>query len=86
VNETAVRTANGLFAGPLGDGRIGIGVVGSYEALQPLIARYRGRAARVYFPWPRELATPPHGDTFMRQLVIAFDHRALVPAAASPPQ
>jgi len=84
VNEAAMRTANGLFLGLLGDGRIGVGVVGSYAALEPLIARYRDRAARIYFPWPRELAGPPHGDTFMRQLVIAFDRNTLAHAVPAP--
>lgn len=81
-NDTDVRTSNGLFLGPLDDGLIGVGVVGSYEALRPLIAKYRAGAARVYFPYPRELSDPPHGETFMRQLVIAFDRAGLARATA----
>jgi hypothetical protein len=89
-NEAGVRTGNGLYLGPLdnGDpgpldnGLIGVGVVGSIEALRPIITKYRGDAARIYFPYPRELTEPPHGDTFMRQLVIAFDRDGLARAAA----
>ena len=82
TNEAAVRTSNGLFLGALGDDLVGVGVVGSYDALRPLIAEYRADAARVYFPYPHELAGTPHGDTFMRQLVIVFDRDGLARAAA----
>ncbi len=82
TNEAAVRTSNGLFLGPLGGGLIGVGVVGSYDALRTLIARYRADAAHIYFPYPRDLTDPPHGDPFMRQLVIAFDRDGLARAAA----
>jgi hypothetical protein len=82
TNEAAVRTSNGLFLGTLGDGLIGVGVVGSYDALRPLIAKYRADAARISFPYPRDLTDPPHGDSFMRQLVIAFDRDGLARAAA----
>ena len=77
VTDPDVRTKNGLFLGPLGDGTIGIGVVGSYEALRPLINQYRPLAANVYFPYPRQLAGDPHGDTFMRLVVIAFQPKVL---------
>ena len=82
ANDADMRTGNGLFLGALGNGLIGVGVVGSYEALRPLIAKYRADAARVYFPYPRDLADPPQGNTFMRQLVIAFDRDGLAHAAA----
>jgi hypothetical protein len=77
VNDPDVRTRNGLFLGPLGDGLIGIGVDGSYDALRPLIERYRRAAEKIYFPYPRELAGEPRGNTFMRLLVIAFKPQAL---------
>jgi len=81
TNDADVRTGNGLFLGALGDGLIGVGVVGSYDALRPLIAEYRADAARIYFPYPRDLSDPPYGNTFMRLLVIAFDRGGLVRAA-----
>jgi hypothetical protein len=77
VADSDIRTKNGLFLGPLDDGTIGIGVVGSYEALQPLIGHYRSLTANVYFPYPKKLDGPPRGDTFMRLLVISFKLAAL---------
>jgi hypothetical protein len=77
VADSDVRTKNGLFLGPLDDGTIGVGVVGSYEGLQPLIERYRPLAVTVYFPYPKKLVGPPRGDTFMRLLVISFKPAAL---------
>ncbi len=82
TNEDGVRTSNGLYLGPAGNGLIGIGVVGSLEALRPLIAKYRGDAVRIYFPYPRELSDSPRGDTFMRQLVVVFDREGLAHASA----
>lgn len=82
TNEAAVRTSNGLYLGVLADGSVGVGVVGSFDALRPLLAKYRGDAAGIYFPYPRELTDPPHGDTFMRQLMLAFDRDGLARAAA----
>ena len=37
-------------------GLVAIGVEGSYEALQPLIAQYGSDSTAVYFPFPRKLA------------------------------
>ena len=59
-------------------------MVGSYEALRPLIARYRPLAAKVYFPYPKELIGDPHGNTFMRLLVIAFAPKKLAQIAPPP--
>jgi hypothetical protein len=81
TNEGAIRTSNGLYLGALDGGLVGVGVVGSIDALRPLIAKYRSDAARIYFPYPREFTDPPHGETFMRQLVIAFDRDGLERAA-----
>jgi len=82
TNDADVRTGNGLYLGARGDGLVGVGVVGSYAALRPLIAKYRADAAHIYFPYPHDLTDPPHGDTFMRQLVITFDRASLARAAA----
>jgi hypothetical protein len=77
VTDRDVRTNNGLYLGPWPGGQIAIGVVGSYEALQPLIAKYRAHAAKILFPFPKELDGEPTGDTFMRLLVMVFDRSAL---------
>jgi hypothetical protein len=82
TNEAAVRISNGLYLGALDGGLVGVGVVGSIDALRPLIAKYRSDAVRIYFPYPREFTDPPRGETFMRQLVIAFDRDGLASAAA----
>lgn len=82
VVGAGARSGNGLFLGPLGDGRVGIGVTGSLAALAPMISRYRSVADQVYFPFPRRLTPNPRGDTFMRLCVFAFTPDALGRAAA----
>jgi hypothetical protein len=82
VRDPDVRTNNGLYLGAWSGGKIAVGVVGSYDALTPLLSRYRDYAAEVLFPFPKELSGPPRGDAFMRQLVIVFDRPALARAAA----
>jgi hypothetical protein len=73
VRDHDVRTDNGLYLGPWPGGRYAIGVVGSYDALQPMIEKYRPRAEEVFFPYPAKLEGTPHGDTFQRLLVIVFN-------------
>jgi hypothetical protein len=82
VSDPDVATNNGLWLGPRDGGLIGVGVVGSYEALTPLITKYREDAAQIYFPYPRALAVNPKGNTFMRMLVIVFNREGLARAAA----
>ena len=79
--DSDVYTKDGLILGPWNNDRIGVGVVGSYEAMKPLIADYRADAAEVYFPFPRPLTDPPTGKTFMRKLVLVFDRGGLGRAA-----
>ncbi len=59
VSDPDVATNNGLWLGPRDGGLIGVGVVGSYEALAPRIAKYRDGAVQIYFPYPRALAGNP---------------------------
>jgi len=77
VNDPDVRTNNGLYLGPWRSAQIGVGVVGSYEAVKPLIDRYRSHARAVFFPFPKAYEDPPRGDTFMRLLVMVFDRDTL---------
>lgn len=77
-----VYTRNGLWLGPLDGGKVSVGVVGSWEALKPLIDDYRADASAVYFPYPRRLEGAPRGNTFMRKLVMVFDGAGLERAAA----
>jgi hypothetical protein len=90
VRDPDVRTNNGLYLGPWQDLQrkdvmIAVGVVGSYDAVAPLLAKYRASAARVFFPYPKELTGLPRGDTFMRLLVIVFERDALARAAGQNP-
>jgi hypothetical protein len=77
VTDPDVRTSNGLYLGPAGATHVAVGIVGSYEGVQPVIARYRAAATEILFPFPRKLIEPPHGDTFMRLLVMIFDRNGL---------
>jgi hypothetical protein len=81
VTDPDVRTNNGLYLGPWGMNEVAVGVVGSYQGLQPVIAGYRAAAGQILFPFPRKLIQPPQGNTFMRLLVMTFDRRALSRAA-----
>ncbi len=85
VNDPDVRTNNGLFLGPWRHNQVAVGVVGSYEAVKPLIHDYRSRARAVYFPFPETFEDPPHGDTFMRLLVMVFDCDTLKSLATTRP-
>jgi hypothetical protein len=80
--DNDVYTKDGLILGPWPNDRIQVGIVGSYAALQALIADYRADAAEVYFPFPRPLSGAPRGNTFMRKLVVVFDRAGLTRAAA----
>jgi hypothetical protein len=82
VKDVDVRTHNGLYLGPWSDDNIAVGVVGSYDALRPLIDRYHADASLIFFPYPKKFTSPPSGDTFMRLLVIVFERAALARAAA----
>ena len=42
-----------VWVGRLG-GKIGIGVIGSASSLRPILDRYGGEAAGIYYPYPRE--------------------------------
>jgi hypothetical protein len=83
VTDPDVRTNNGLYLGPAGAGQVAVGVVGSYEGIEPVIARYRSAASEIFFPFPKKLIEPPHGDTFMRLLVMVFDRKGLIQAASA---
>jgi hypothetical protein len=84
VNDPDVRTNNGLYLGPWSGGKIAVGVVGSYDTLKPLIARYRASDTEVLYPFPKVLTGEPDSDdTFMRLMVIVFDRNALQQTAAS---
>ena len=86
VNDPDVRTVNGLYLGPWSHDRIAVGVVGSYDALRPLIEKYRVSSKEIFFPFPRKLEEPLVGDNFMRLLVMVFDLDTVskLPSAKAP--
>jgi hypothetical protein len=60
-----------------------VGVTGTYEALVPLIRRYRQLAESLYFPFPHRLGEiAPPGKHCPRPLVMIFDRQGLCRAAA----
>jgi hypothetical protein len=76
VDDSDGRYRYGAWLGAMENGRIGVGVYGSYAALEPLIERYRRSAAQVYFPYPRRL--DQHALTDKRGLmVLEFDRADL---------
>jgi hypothetical protein len=81
VTDPDVRTNNGLYLGSWDAEEVAVGVVGSYQGLEPVIGRYRSAVAQIFFPFPKTLIEPPHGDTFMRLLVMVFDRNGLTRAA-----
>ncbi len=76
-----VYNRNGLWLGPWRDDKISVGVVGSYDAVKPIINAYGPFALRVYFPYPKRLVGLPKGNPFMRKLVMVFDRQGLARAA-----
>jgi hypothetical protein len=80
VNDPDVRTNNGLYLGPWDSNQVALGVVGSYEGVQPIVGKYRAAAAQIFFPFPQALIEPPPRDTFMRLLVMVFDRNGLTQA------
>ena len=81
VTDPDVRTNNGLYLGSWGTDEVAVGIVGSYQGLQPVIDKYGTDARRIFFPFPKTLIEPPRGDSFMRLLVMIFDHKGLIQAA-----
>jgi hypothetical protein len=84
VKDREVRTRNGLWLGPWNDGRVSVGIDGSFAALEPLIRKYQPYAHAVYFPYPRQLGTDGRIDnSAIRLLIMVFDREALAAAMAA---
>lgn len=81
------RVAYNIWLGHAGSAYLGIGVTGTYQALEPIITNYRQDAINVFFPAPDVLAAnAKRNDRGL--LLMVFDHdglaRAATRAAASP--
>jgi hypothetical protein len=48
-------TLNGLWLGPGPGDTVGVGVPGTYAALEPVLSRYEKKASATYFPSPQKL-------------------------------
>ena len=83
ANDPDPRTSNGLFLGPLPNDAVGVGVVGTWDALASLARLYQAAGNPVYFPYPHRLGAQPRGDRFMRLMVVGFSPAEL--AIAKPP-
>ncbi len=79
VMDSSGRYFCGAWLGPMPDGRPGVGVYGSYAALEPIIAHYRPSAAQIYFPYQHDLRAPQPDTRGL--MVIAFDPAKLASAA-----
>jgi LysM repeat protein len=80
--ESNWTTDNG-WLGPWKDG-VGVGVVGSWADVAPIVQRYRARATEIYFPYPDHLAGTPAGAT-RGELLMVFAPDTVRPAATTTP-
>ncbi len=69
-----------LWLGAWGDSLIGVGIVGDYSEVRPLIEKYRPDSATVYFPYPARLNGKP--EKWAGQLLMVFTPAGLKRAAA----
>jgi hypothetical protein len=82
VRYDTVLAFNALWVGPWNRNGVSIGITGSYEALKPLIEKYRTDASRIYFPFPTELHARPTVPNGSRILMMMFHRAGLARAAA----
>jgi hypothetical protein len=69
-----------LWLGLWGDSMVGVGIVGDYEDLRPLVQHYRPDAADIFFPFPAKLADSPKQG--VGQLLIVFTRQGIRRAAS----
>lgn len=86
VIDTTQHLRGGAWLGGTPGGDSGVGLYGSYAALEPTIAEYRATALHIYFPYPNDLLSPgsatPTADT-EALLTLVFDKHQLRRAASS---
>jgi hypothetical protein len=68
-----------LWLGLWGDSMVGVGIVGDYEDLRPLVQHYGPDAADIFFPFPTKLADGPKQG--VGQLLIVFTRQGIQRAA-----
>jgi hypothetical protein len=84
ANKPAPRPADlnwwrNLWLGPYGESMVGIGIVGDYDDLKPLVDEYRADATNIFFPYPKKLVDGPKQGS--GQLLITFTPEKLQRAA-----
>ena len=94
VSNTEPWLAYGLWLSPWPGDRVSVGEFAWYPAVAPLIARLRGIASEIYFPYPSRLAanaTPPESQadgfllmTFTRDQLARAAELLEAPAAQKP--
>ena len=77
-----LRLDKGLWIGPWINGEASVGVEGSYDAIRPLIDKYRGSASQIFFPYPEQLSGTSEKAGGSALLVMVFDRVQLSRAAA----
>jgi hypothetical protein len=82
AHYTNQRAYRGIWLGYADRTFLGVGISGTYDALQPIINRYETDAHRIYFPYPRVFADRPHDDE-RGFLLIFFDAGGLKRANAN---
>jgi hypothetical protein len=64
-----------LWLGPWAESNVGVGIVGNYEDLQPLVDEYGADAADIFFPFPAKLANGRKQGS--GQLLLVFTRQGL---------
>lgn len=78
-NEPLYR---GVWLGYADETHLGVGFMGTYEGLKPIIDQYRAYAYRIYFPFPRRLAQGTYDGT-RGLFMMFFDPAGLMHAIAA---
>jgi len=84
VADSRGRYNYGAWLGAIPDDKVGVGVYGSFDSLQPILHRYRQDAERIYFPYPHELK-PEFADKVADQrglMVLEFTREQIAAASA----
>lgn len=77
-----LRHDKGLWIGPWINGEASVGLEGSYDAIRPLIDKYRGSASQIFFPYPDQFSGTSDKAAGSALLVMVFDRVQLSRAAA----
>jgi hypothetical protein len=78
--SAALQWWRNLWLGPWGDSMVGVGIVGDYEDLRPLVQHYEPDAADIFFPFPAKLTDSPKQG--VGQLLIVFTRQGIRRAAS----